>query len=288
MRHLRKDNTGYDLRNLFIGSEGTLGIVTAAVLKLLPSPRSVATAMVAVPDPGAALELLNALRTAGGGTLTSFELMPRLGIEFVLRHDQGSRDPFASPHPWYALGEISSSASSGVQETLAEALEAAFEQGFARDAVVASSLDQAKALWRLREALPLVQRYEGGSIKHDVAVPVRSVPAFLERAVAAVKDLVPDCRPLPFGHLGDGNIHFNVSQPVGADKSAFLARWEEMNEVVHAIVSGFGGSISAEHGIGRSKRQLLPRVKDPVEMALMRSLKAMLDPTGILNPGKVL
>ena len=287
LRHLRKDNTGYDLKNLFIGSEGTLGIVTAAVLKLFPQPRSVATALVAVPDPEAALALLGRTRAAGGGTVTSFEIMPRLGIEFVLRHDPAGRDPFATAHPWYVLVEVSSSGEEVAGE-LELVLAAAYADGLLVDAVLATSLDQTASFWRLRESLSEVQRHEGGSIKHDVAVPVRSVPDFLRRGMEAVARLMPDARPLPFGHLGDGNIHFNISQPVGADKAAFLARWEEVNAVIHGVVAAFGGSISAEHGIGRLKRDLLPAAKDPVELALMREIKAMLDPNGIMNPGKVL
>jgi FAD/FMN-containing dehydrogenase len=288
MRHLRKDNTGYDLKNLFIGSEGTLGIVTAAVLKLFPRPRSVATAFVAVPDPAAALALLAKVRADGGGVVTTFEIMPRLGIDFVLRHIAGSRDPIGQEHPWYVLAEVSSASPGGVEANLEAVLAVAIEEGLVGDAVIAASLEQAAAFWRLRESLSEVQRFEGGSIKHDVAVPVRAVPDFLREGIAAVKALMPDCRPLPFGHLGDGNIHFNISQPVQGDKDAFLARWDEVNEVVHAVVASFGGSISAEHGIGRQKRHLLPKIKDPVEMELMRAVKAMLDPAGIMNPDKVL
>jgi FAD/FMN-containing dehydrogenase len=287
MRHLRKDNTGYDLRSLFIGSEGTLGVVTAAVLKLFPRPRSIATAFVGVPDPASALALLNAVRGAGGGTVTSFELMPRLGLDFVLRRVDAARDPLRDAHPWYVLVEVSSSAADGVGDALESVLAAAIDEGLAHDAVLAASLDQAKVLWRLREALSEVQRLEGGSIKHDIAVPVARVPHFIERASAAAKALIAECRPLPFGHLGDGNLHFNIMQPDGADKTAFLDRWDEVNAVVHAVVAEFGGSISAEHGIGRAKRGLLPGVKSPVEMDLMRTLKAMLDPKGILNPGKL-
>jgi FAD/FMN-containing dehydrogenase len=288
MRHLRKDNTGYDLKNLFIGAEGTLGIVTAAVLKLFPRPRSVATAFIAVASPSNALDLLGRMRMAAGGAVTSFELMPRLGIDFVLRHVDGTRDPFDRSHAWYVLAEIASTSAEGVRDDLEAVLASALDDGVIEDAAIAASLDQAAALWRLRELLSEVQRFEGGSIKHDVSVPVRAVPEFLAAATKVAKDLVEGCRPLPFGHLGDGNIHFNISQPVGADKTAFLARWEEVNAAIHAVVAAFHGSISAEHGIGQLKRDLLPGVKDPVEMALMRSVKTMLDPLGIMNPGKVL
>jgi FAD/FMN-containing dehydrogenase len=287
MRHLRKDNTGYDLRNLFIGSEGTLGVVTAAVLKLHPQPRARATALIGLSGAAPAIDLLARLRSTGGGTVTAFELLPRLGIAFVLKHDAASRDPFPTPYPWYVLAEISSSARAGLEEAVEAALADAVATGLVGDAVIAKSLPQAEALWRLREMLSEIQRLEGGSIKHDVSVPVRAVPELLERGVGLLMSLVPGCRPVPFGHLGDGNIHFNVSQPVGADKAAFLNRWEEVNSAIHALVAELGGSISAEHGIGVAKRHLLPALKDPVELSLMRDLKAMLDPEGIMNPGKV-
>ena len=288
LRHLRKDNTGYDLKNLFIGAEGTLGIVTAAVLKLFPRPRAVATAFVGVPSPAAALDLLQLAREEGGGNVTSFELMPRRGVEFVMAHVPGARDPLGSPHPWYVLIEISSFLPAGLDEAVETLLANALERGIVSDGALAASLDQAAAFWRLREMLSEVQKHEGGSIKHDIAVPVRLVPAFLEKAIPAVEAFVPGARPVPFGHLGDGNLHFNITQPAGGDKQAFLDRWEDVNALVHGIVGEFGGSISAEHGIGRAKRDLLPGVKDPVEMAMMRAVKATLDPKNILNPGKVL
>ncbi|MGL4728132.1 MAG: FAD-binding oxidoreductase [Bosea sp. (in: a-proteobacteria)] len=285
---LRKDNTGYDLKNLFIGSEGTLGIITAAVLKLFPSPKSRATGFVAVPSPDAALKLLGLAREMTGGMVTTFELMPRIGIDFVVKHGQGARDPLAEPSPWYVLVELSSQAETGITDTLEAVLAAAFERELATDAVIAASLDQAQGLWRLRELLSEVQGREGGSIKQDVSVPVADVPAFLTRGIAAVEALIPGCRPVPFGHMGDGNIHFNISQPVGADKAAFLKRWHDVDDVIHAILHQMHGSISAEHGIGRLKRDLLPTVKDPVGLDLMRSLKATLDPKGLMNPGAVL
>nr|WP_047582851.1 FAD-binding oxidoreductase [Methylobacterium sp. ZNC0032] len=288
LRQLRKDNTGYDLRNLFIGAEGTLGIITAAVLKLFPAPAARATAFLAVPDPAAALELLNAAKAGAGGTLTTFELMPRIGLDFVLRHASGTRDPLSEPSPWYVLMEISAQQASGLDEHVEAFLGEALEKGIVTDAALAGSLTQRADFWKLREMLSEVQTYEGGSIKHDVSVPIHATPEFLARAIATVEAMVPGCRPVPFGHLGDGNIHFNVSQPLGADKAGFLARWSEMNEAVHAIVAELHGSISAEHGIGRLKRDLLPGVKDPVELDLMRTLKKTLDPKGILNPGAVL
>jgi FAD/FMN-containing dehydrogenase len=285
---LKKDNTGYDLKNLFIGAEGTLGVITAAVLRLVPRPRAVETAFVGVPSPEAALDLLGLAteRTAGG--VTSFELMLRLGIELVLRHGVGCRDPLPGKHPWYVLIELSSQARSGLRAVMEEILAEGLERGLLADATIADSLEQAKMFWRIRELFGEVQRHEGGSIKHDVSVPVAAVPAFIAEATEAVTALIPGSRPLPFGHLGDGNIHYNVTQPVGADKAQFLARWDEVNAAVFAVVRKHGGSISAEHGVGVIKRDLLPKVKDPVAYELMRTLKRTLDPKGILNPGKVL
>jgi FAD/FMN-containing dehydrogenase len=288
LRTLRKDNTGYDLKNLFIGAEGTLGVITAASLKLFPKPRARATAFLAVASPDQALALLHLARAEAGQQLTTFEIMPRFGVEVVLRHAPGTRDPLGAPSPWYVLMELSSPGADGLDATIERLLEAALDQGVISDAVLAASEGQQQDLWRIREAMSEVQRFEGGSIKHDVSVPVAAVPDFLAEAIALVVRMVPGCRPLPFGHLGDGNIHFNITQPEGADKAAFLARWDEINAAVHAVVSSFHGSISAEHGIGRLKKHLLPGVKDPVELALMRAIKATLDPTGILNPGAVL
>ena len=288
LNKLKKDNTGYDLKNLFIGAEGTLGIITAATLRMIPRPRSVETAFVGLPSPQAALELFGIANEQSGGNITSFELMVRLGIEAVLKYDGGSRDPLGQPHPWYVLVELSSQARSGLRETMEEILAAGVERGLVEDAAIASSLDQAKAFWRIREMFGEVQRQIGGSIKHDISVPVAHVPAFIAEANEAVVKLIPGARPLPFGHLGDGNIHYNISQPIGADKAAFLKRWHDVNVVVFDIVLKYGGSISAEHGIGVLKRDLLPTIKDPVAMELMRALKRTLDPKGILNPGKVL
>ena len=288
LNKLKKDNTGYDLKNLFIGAEGTLGIITAAVLRLAPRPRAVETAFVGVPSPEAALALLTFATDRAGGGVTSYELMTRAGLEFVLQHASGTRDPLSAQHPWYVLIELSSQAESGLREAMEDILAQGLQRSLIADATIADSLEQAKAFWRIREMFGEVQRHVGGSIKHDVSVPVAAVPAFLKEADAAVTALIPGTRPLPFGHLGDGNIHYNVVQPVGADKAEFLNRWDEVNAVVFAVVKKFGGSISAEHGIGVMKRDLLPTVKDPVALELMRDLKRMLDPKGILNPGKVL
>ena len=288
LNKLKKDNTGYDLKNLFIGAEGTLGIITAAVLRLIPRPRAMETAFVGVPSPQAALDLLGLATEHAAGSITSFELMMRSGVELVLRYGAGCRDPLPSAYPWYVLIELSSQARAGLRAVMEEILAEGLERGFLADAAIAESLDQSKMFWRIRELFGEVQRHAGGSIKHDISVPVAAVPAFIEEANAAVTQLIPGARPLPFGHLGDGYIHYNVSQPAGADTAAFLERWDEVNAVVFAVVAKHGGSISAEHGIGVMKRDLLPKVKDPVALSLMRTLKRTLDPKGILNPGKVL
>ena len=288
LNKLKKDNTGYDLKNLFIGAEGTLGIITAAVLRLVPRPRAVETAYVGVSSPQAALDLLKLAEERTGGMVTSFEIMTRMGIDAVIEHGPNVRDPLASPHPWYVLIELSSQAREGLRETMENLLAEGVDKGLVRDATIADSLEQAKAFWFIREFFGEVQRRIGASIKHDVSVPVAAVPAFIEEANAAVVKLIPGCRPLPFGHAGDGNVHYNVTQPVGADPKAFLARWDEVNAVVFAIVRKYQGSISAEHGVGVMKRDILPEFKDPVAIDLMRTLKRTLDPNNILNPDKVL
>lgn len=289
LRSLRKDNTGYDLKHLFMGAEGTLGIITATSLKLFPKPRDRQVAFAGLKDPHQALRLFNLARDHAGFMLTGFEIMPRMGMEFVTRHLPGARDPLSEAHNWYCLIEVSigSDAVDG-RALIEEIFSEAFEAGHVEDAVLAGSEKQAEDFWALRHGMSEVQRAEGGSIKHDISVPVSAVPAFLDKAIPACEAAIPGCRMVPFGHIGDGNLHFNISQPVGADKAAFLARWEEINAMVHAMVSEMGGSISAEHGIGQLKRDLLPGVKDPVELDLMRQIKASLDPHGICNPGKVL
>jgi FAD/FMN-containing dehydrogenase len=248
----------------------------------------VETAFLGVPSPQAALDLLGLAeeRTAGG--VTSFELMLRSGVDAVVKHDAASRNPLTTPYPWYVLIELSSQARSGLRESMEEILAEGHRRGLVVDAAIADSLQQGKAFWRIREMFGEVQRHVGASIKHDVSVPVAAVPAFIDEANAAVTKLIPGCRPLPFGHVGDGNIHYNVTQPEGADKEGFLKRWDEVNKVVFAVVTKLGGSISAEHGIGVMKRDMLPDYKDPVALELMHTLKRTLDPNGILNPGKVL
>jgi FAD/FMN-containing dehydrogenase len=288
LNQLKKANTGYDLKNLFIGAEGTLGIITAAVLRLVPKPRSVETAFAGVPSPQAAVDLLGIASERTSGGVTSFELMARAGVDTMVKYDSKSRNPLATPYPWYVLIELSSQSRSGLREVMEEILAQGHDKGLVLDATIADSLEQGKAFWRIREMFGEVQRHIGASIKHDISVPVAAIPVFIAEADAAVTKLIPGSRTLPFGHVGDGNIHYNVTQPEGADKAQFLARWDEVNAVVFAVVKKLGGSISAEHGVGVMKRDILPNYKDPVALDLMRGLKKMLDPNGILNPGKVL
>lgn len=284
---LKKDNTGYDLRNLFIGAEGTLGIITAATLKMFPKPRAIETAYVGLKSPAAALQLLSIAQAEAANNLTSFELLAETAVDFSIRHGIDIRDPLQSKHPWYVLMELSYPRDDA-RAALEAILTKGMEDGVVDDAVIAANLSQRQAFWKLRDEMSAAQKPEGGSIKHDISVPVAAVPAFIEEADAAVVKLIPGSRPVPFGHLGDGNIHYNVSQPIGANTADFLARWHEVNAVVFEIVLRMGGSISAEHGIGVLKRDDLPDVKDKVAIELMRCIKAMLDPLGIMNPGKVL
>jgi FAD/FMN-containing dehydrogenase len=288
LRTLRKDNTGYDLKQLFIGAEGTLGIVTAAALKLFPKPTERVTAFMAVPDVKTAIELLHRMQDATGGLLSAFELIPRIGLEMVLAHIPQTSDPLSAHSPWYALAEATGGAESRLQDTIEHCLVAAMEAGMAADAVIAASEAQRGELWRLRESLSEAQKHEGGSIKHDVSIPIAAIPDFLAHGIAAVEKRVHGVRPVPFGHLGDGNIHFNFSVPKGGDSAAFLAHWDEINRMVHDIVHEFGGSISAEHGVGVMKRDEILRYKSAAEIETMRALKRTLDPNNILNPGKVL
>ncbi|MBC8037620.1 MAG: FAD-binding oxidoreductase [Rhizobiales bacterium] len=283
LKRLRKDNTGYDLKNMFIGAEGTLGIITGAVLKLYPKPKRYETAFIAVPSPQAAVDLLSLARALSGNRVTAFELMPLISLGFTIKH-MGVRDPLGAPSPWYVLSELSDPAEGAFDQILEEAM----ARGLVSDATLAQSGAQRTELWAIRELMSESQKFEGGSIKHDVSVPVSKVPQFLDEAAAAMHRYMPGARLFSFGHMGDGNIHYNVSQPVGMDKTAFLDRWEEMNGVIFEIVLRFGGSIGAEHGIGRLKRHHMPKIKSPVELQMMRDLKYMLDPNGILNPGKVL
>jgi FAD/FMN-containing dehydrogenase len=286
---LRKDNTGYDLRDLFIGAEGTLGVITAASLKLFPRPRSVETAFLAVPDLAAAVQLLGRLRAATGDAVTSFEYLPRSAVELAARHIPGVGDPFDRPHDAYVLCEVATARDDAALRGLLEAtLTEAMAAGLVHDAVIAASLAQRAALWKLRESVPEAQRAEGASIKHDVSVPVAALPAFAAEATTAVLAIVPAGRMVAYGHVGDGNLHFNVSVPDGGDDREFLSHAPAINEAVHAIVRRYRGSISAEHGIGRLKVAALARHKGAVDLDVMRAIKRALDPHGILNPGKVL
>ena len=294
LRGLRKDNTGYDLKQLFLGAEGTLGIITAAVLKLFPRPREVETAFIAVRDPEASIELLARMRAGTGDAVTAFELMSRVGLDMVLKHIPNTADPLGEKHNWYVLVECTSGESNGSLRAAIEAtLEKALEDELVLDATLAASAQQAQALWRLRESMTESQKPEGGSIKHDVSTPVSSMAKFIDEASAAVERAFPGARPVVFGHVGDGNIHFNVSQPAkdaqdAKAKEAYIGRWEEMNRVVHDLTVRYNGSISAEHGIGRRKLKELEHYKAPGELALMRTLKRALDPRNIMNPGKVI
>jgi FAD/FMN-containing dehydrogenase len=289
LRGLRKDNTGYDLKQLFIGSEGTLGVITAATLKLFPAPREVETAFLGLARIEDAMALFARARQASGDQLTAFELIPRLGLEMAMRHVPGIVDPLASPHRWYTLLEVSSSQTgSGLRQTLETFLAGAVGAGLVQDGTVAASAAQARALWRIREGVVEGQKYDGGSIKHDVSVPVSKVAEFIVQASQAAEAKLPGIRPVAFGHIGDGNIHFNLSQPPAAQTRVFLARWKEFNRLVHDLVHSFDGSISAEHGIGRLKRDELTRYKSALELELMRKVKRALDPDGLMNPGKIL
>jgi FAD/FMN-containing dehydrogenase len=289
LRRLKKDNSGYDLRDLFIGAEGTLGVITGAVLKMYPRPRGRQVAYAGVSSPSDALSLFEMASQRCGSALTGFELMPRIGVEFTTKHIPGVRDPLISIHPWYALIDISTSDTAETADVMMhELLAEAHESGLVSDAAIASSLAQQDAFWHLRESMSEAQRPEGGSIKHDVSVPISRIPAFLVEADAAVHALMPDARICAFGHLGDGNIHYNISQPVGADKATFIARWREVNAVVHGVVHRHYGSISAEHGVGQLKRDELAASRPAIETELMRRIKLAFDPAGIMNPGKVI
>jgi FAD/FMN-containing dehydrogenase len=286
---LRKDNTGYDLKNLFVGSEGTLGVITAAVLKLFPREKARVTAFAGLASARHALTLFERLRQQAGDQLTAFEYMPRFGLDIVLKHAAGTVRPLEGDHPSYALVELSTTRDDADLQTVMEtALGSAIEDGLVEDATIGASEAQNRALWHLRESLSEVQRHEGGSIKHDVSVPVSRVADFIEEASAACEAAMPGIRVCAFGHFGDGNIHFNLSQPVGMDKAAYLAEWARFNRIVHDIVHAMKGSISAEHGIGLLKRDEILLYKDPVAVDLMRTLKRALDPNNILNPGKVI
>ena len=288
LRVLHKDNTGYDLKQLFIGAEGTLGIIAAAALKLFPSPVNRETAFVSVRDAAAAIELLRLFQNESGGLVSAFELIPRTGLELVLSHIPQTRDPLAAPSAWYVLVEAGSASAIPLRAIFERVISVALNSGVATDATLASSERQRDDLWRLRESLSEAQKLEGPSIKHDISIPVHAIPEFLVQGCAAVEALIPEIRPVSFGHLGDGNIHFNFSAPKRGSDIEFLSRWNEVSRVVHDVAHAFGGSISAEHGIGVMKRDEIVRYKGAAELDVMRALKRTLDPNNILNPGKVL
>jgi FAD/FMN-containing dehydrogenase len=288
LRGLRKDNTGYDLKQLFIGAEGTFGIITAAVLKLYPAPLERATGLVALENLGAVVELLARCRAATGDAVTSFELLPRAGIDLSLRFNPGARDPLEKRRDYYVLVELTSSETgAALRPKLETALSAALDDGLIADATIADSAEQAKQLWMMRECIVELQKVAGVSIKHDIAVPVSAVPAFLTEAIAAVAVASPGVRPVAFGHVGDGNIHFNLYQPEGGIGQDFLAGQDQLTRIVHDLVMKHGGSFSAEHGIGQFRRAELRHYKSPIEIDLMRKLKRAIDPANIMNPGKV-
>jgi FAD/FMN-containing dehydrogenase len=289
LKSLRKDNTGYDVKSLFVGAEGTLGVITAASLKLFPLPADSATAVVGVDSPRRALELLALLRTAAGDAVSSFELMPRRAVELTARYVPGVADLKSLDTPWHLLIELTSpNPRQDLTTLLTTTLEDAAARGTITDAVLASSGAQAQAMWKLRESIPEAQRRHGASLKHDVSVPVSAIPTLIETGSALVGRLAPEGDVIAYGHAGDGNLHFNVSQRPGADLAAFLARGPALEHAMFDLVESLGGSISAEHGIGRLKAAEFARRADPVELSVMRELKRALDPKGILNPGKVI
>ena len=289
LRGLRKDNTGYDLKHLFVGAEGTLGIITAAVLKLFPRPRSQATAFVAIDSPAAAVALLGKIRESCGERVTGYELLGRICVELIMKHMPHTRDPFPTPHPWYVLVELSDSTeATAARAMLEEALGDAVEAGLARDAAVCTSQAQRAALWRMREDITEAQKLDGPSVKHDVSVPVSRVPELIEHAGAELARQFPGIRIVAFGHVGDGNIHYNCSKAARQQAEEFFAQAPQVNRVVYDVVDALGGSISAEHGLGQLKRDEIRRYKSALELDLMRAVKRTLDPHGLMNPGKVL
>ena len=295
LRALKKDNTGYDLRDLYLGAEGTLGIITRAVLKLWPRPKDTATAWIAVPSPEAAVELLSGAHAASEDNVTSCELMSRQGIDLVLRHIPGSVDPLAERHEWYVLMEWASTRArrpganaTGLAEKMEGYLGEALEAGQVLDAAIAQNEAQARAFWALRENHSESQKREGPSIKHDISVSVSKIPAFMTEGLAAMKRALPECRPVPFGHVGDGNLHFNCQSPPGWDKTHFMAHADAISGAVYDLVVSHGGSISAEHGIGQLKVDELAHYRSRVELDTMRTIKRALDPDNLMNPGKII
>ncbi|SCA56963.1 FAD/FMN-dependent dehydrogenase [Candidatus Terasakiella magnetica] len=289
LRALRKDNTGYDLKHLFIGSEGTLGVITGAVLKLSAKPKDTAVAFLGAETPHDLMEVFAILRDQFGEELSAFEIMPRFGLEMVTKHMKAARDPFHAPYHWYGVVEVASSRpDSQLTTALEEALHPLFDKGFLHNASVAKDLSQASQFWALRENMSEAQKCEGGSIKHDVSVPLSHIAEFLEETSHMIGNIVPNSRICAFGHVGDGNIHFNISQPIDMEKDAFLAHWSDFNEIVHEMAEKYGGSFSAEHGIGLLKTNEMELFREGPELDMMHSIKNSLDPNNIMNPGKIL
>jgi FAD/FMN-containing dehydrogenase len=285
---LRKDNRGYDLKQLFIGSEGTLGIITSAVLKLFPSPKNIETALFAIPNPESAIELFGLARSASADLLNAYELISRVGMEMVIKNIPGSKEPIKDKYEWYVLLEFSSSSKNNLREQMEGLFELALNKNAVLNGVIAESSQQRKELWILRDGLNEAQKPEGGSIKHDISIPINNVSKFINTATSSVEKYIPDSRVVVFGHIGDGNIHFNISQPLKSDKKNFLKEWENVNKIVFDIVKDLDGSFSAEHGIGKLKREELILYNPEIEISLMKSIKSTFDPNNILNPGKVL
>ena len=288
LRTLKKDNTGYDLKNLFIGSEGTLGFITAASLKLFPLPKSQSVSMIALKTLNDARTLFQYAESSFASIMTAFEFLPQIALDFVTQNVPGTRSPFKERQPWYVIMEFSSPIDDEALRAMETFLATALEKKFIKDATIATTLEKQNEIWRLREEISSAQKPEGGSIKHDVSVPISQIPDFITRANDVVTRICPNARPVPFGHFGDGNIHYNVSQPIEMNRTDFLNLWEPMSREIHDLVVEMGGSFSAEHGIGRMKRNDLVRYKSTEELTLMRAIKKALDPNGILNPGKLL
>ncbi len=289
LRRLRKDNTGYALRHLFVGAEGTLGFITAAVLRLFPRARESAVAFCAVRDEDAALSLFRRFRDRDETAVRAFEYLSGEGVGFALKHIEGCLNPLAGLHDHYVLVDLASSRpEAGLRDLLEAVLEQAMEAGEVLDAALAESEAQKAAIWRIREEHPEAQKREGASVKNDVSVPVSKVPELIRRSSEACRKLIPGVRPVPFGHLGDGNIHMNLEQPIGMDPAAFLARSHDIMDTVNEVVRDLGGSFSAEHGIGRLKTDMMEDWRGGAELALMQAIKAAVDPAGLMNPGKVL
>jgi len=285
---LRKDNTGYNLSQLLIGAEGTLGFVTAATFKLFPAEVERHTLWLAIANPEAALELLASAKAATGDRVSVFEIMSHTGLGFVFDHIEGTRNPLENMGNWCLLIEAATSAADpNLRDTLDRWLDENLASGLIKDGALAANEQQRQAFWKLRESMSEAQKHEGGSIKHDISVPVSRIPAFIKEGTSLLEKNFPGCRVTPFGHMGDGNLHFNVMQPKGVEKQAFLDQWETMNSLLHDLVINYGGSISAEHGIGTLKAEELARTKSPAALKAMKSIKAALDPNGIMNPGSI-